>query len=177
MLKTLLATCLIVVLASPAFPQPDMPGPMESHEHLAGMGPMDRMEMGPMDRMGDMMGMCLDNAATIGLTQEQKNRLTPLHREMKKKQVRYKADAKLAEMELMEIMEVKDFDLEKASAATRKISDIKTAYHLDMLKLMKEVRTTLTDEQFQKLLQLKHRKMEKREMKKERKKPVKKMGM
>ena len=51
----------------------------------------------------------------------------------------------------MEIMEVKDFDLEKASAAVKKIADIKTAHHLEMLKAMKEMRAVLTDEQFKKM--------------------------
>jgi len=51
----------------------------------------------------------------------------------------------------MEIMEVKDFDLEKAGAAVKKIADLKTAHHLEMLKAMKEMRTMLTDDQFKKM--------------------------
>jgi Spy/CpxP family protein refolding chaperone len=51
----------------------------------------------------------------------------------------------------MEIMEVKDFDLEKASSAVKKITEIKAAHHLKMLKAMKEMRTILTDEQFKKM--------------------------
>ena len=77
--------------------------------------------------------------------------MRPLHREMQKKQVRFKADRKIAEIELMEIMEVKDFDLEKAGSAVKKIAEIKTAHHLEMLKAMKEMRTILTDEQFKKM--------------------------
>jgi len=65
-------------------------------------------------------------------------------------------------------MEVKDFDLEKASAAGKKIADINAAHHLEMLKSMKEVRTILTDEQFEKM-----RKM--MPMKMGAKKPAKKM--
>jgi len=169
MLKALLTLCLVAIFASPALSQ------MPMHEHMENHGPM--MEMGSMDRMGDMMGMCLDNAEKIGLTAEQISKVTPLHREMKKKQVRYKADIKLAEMELMEIMEVKDFDLEKATAATRKISDSKSAYHSDMLKLMKEVRSILTEEQFKKLQKMRHSKMEMnmKDMKMDGKKPAKKM--
>jgi len=45
-------------------------------------------------------------------------------------------------------MEVKDFDLDKANTAVKKIEDIKTAQHLEMLKTMKDMRTILTDEQF-----------------------------
>jgi hypothetical protein len=66
-------------------------------------------------------------------------KMKPLHREMQKKQIRSKADLKLAEIELMEIMEVKDFDLDKATSAVKKIEDIKTAQHLEMLKAMKDM--------------------------------------
>jgi Spy/CpxP family protein refolding chaperone len=51
----------------------------------------------------------------------------------------------------MDIMEVKDFDLEKAESAVKKITEIKTAHHLEILKNMKEMRTILTDEQFNKM--------------------------
>ena len=124
--------------------------------------------MGNMDRMGDMMGMCLEHADKIGLTDEQIKKITPIHREMQKKQIRFKADLKIAEIELMEIMEVKDFDLEKATAAVKKIADMKTAHHLEMLKSMKEVRSILTDEQFQKMKKMMPMKMGE-------KKPAKKM--
>jgi Spy/CpxP family protein refolding chaperone len=67
----------------------------------------------------------------------------------------------------MEIMEVKDFDLEKASAAVKKIADIKTAHHLEMLTAMKEMRSILTDEQF--------KNMKKMHMEMDEKKPVKRM--
>jgi Spy/CpxP family protein refolding chaperone len=49
---------------------------------------------------------------------------------------------------MKEIMEVKNFDLEKAGAAVKKSADIKTAYQLEMLKAMKEVHSILTDDQF-----------------------------
>jgi len=104
-----------------------------------------------MDKMGDMMGMCLEHADEMGLTDDQVMKMKPIHREMQKKHVRFKADVKIAEMELMEIMEVKDFDLEKASSAVKKIEAIKTAHHLEMVKAMKEVRSNLTDDQFKKM--------------------------
>lgn len=98
-----------------------------------------------------MTDMYLRNADKIGLTDEQIKNIMPIHHEMNKKQARFKADVKIAAIELIEIMEVKDFDTEKANAAIKKIADIKIAYSLDMLKSMKEVRTILTDEQFQKI--------------------------
>jgi Spy/CpxP family protein refolding chaperone len=122
---------------------------------------------GPGEMMGDMMSRCLENAEKLGLSEEQINKIKPIHREMQKKQARYTADLKIAQIEMKEIMEVKDFDLEKASAQVKKIADIKTAQHLEMLKLMKEVHSILSDEQF--------KKMKKMHMKMEGNKPGKKM--
>ena len=130
---------------------------MSMKEHREGHGQM--MEMGNMDKMGDMMGMCIEHADQMGLTDDQIMKMKPVHREMQKKQARFKADLKIAEIELMEIMEVKDFDLEKASSAVKKIEEIKTAHHLEMLKGMKEMRTMLTDEQFKKMKKMMPMKM------------------
>lgn len=149
MKKTVLLLLASVVFAVPASAQM-MDRPMMG----SGEGYGQMMGMGHMDRMGDHMGMCLDQADKLGLTDEQAKKITPIHREMKKKQIKFKADLKLAELEHMEIMEVKDFDLEKANASVKKIADMKVAQHLDMLKSMKEVRSILTEEQFQKMKKL-----------------------
>jgi hypothetical protein len=107
--------------------------------------------MGSMDGMGDMMGMCIAHADKMGLTDDQMMKMKPAHREMQKKQARFEADLKIAKLELAEIMEVKDFNLEKAGSAVKKIAEIKTAHHLEMLAAMKGIRTTLTDEQFKEM--------------------------
>jgi len=145
--KTLAAAALFALtIPVPAFSQMnDMS--MNKHQEMQGQ----TMEMGSMDKMDKMMGMCLVHADKMGLSKEQIAQMKPLHFEMQKKQVRFKADHKIAEIELMEIMDVKDFDLEKANAAVKKIEEIKTAHHLDMLKAMKEMRTNLTEEQFKKM--------------------------
>jgi Spy/CpxP family protein refolding chaperone len=164
MKKLALSLLLTVVFAVPAFSQmTDMP--MKGHKQM--------MEMGNMEKMGDMMGMCIEHADMMGLTDDQIMKMKPVHREMQKKQARFKADQKIAEIELMEIMEVKDFDLEKASSAFKKIAEIKTAHQLEMLKAMKEMRTILTDEQFKKMKKMMPMKM--MPMKKGEKKPAKKM--
>ncbi len=163
MKKMVISLLLTVGFALPAFSQ-TMDMPMK--EHREGHGQM--MGMGGMDRMGDMMGMCLEHADKLGLTDEQITKITPVHREMQKKQARFKADLKIAEIDMMEIMEVKDFDLEKANAAVRKIAELKAAHHLEMLKSMKEVRAVLTDEQFKKMKKMMPMKME-------GKKPARKM--
>jgi Spy/CpxP family protein refolding chaperone len=146
MKKIVLTLLLMVVFAAPAFSQM-MDKPMHEGHHRQGQ----MMEMCNMEKMGDMMDMCIKHAEKIGLTDEQTMKMKPLHSEMQKKDAQFKADLKIAEIELRDIMEVKDFDLEKASAAVNKISEIKTAHHLKMLKAMKEMRAILTDEQFKKM--------------------------
>ena len=145
MKKLFLPMALIVACAVPAYSQM-MEMPMHDGHGM--------MQMGGSDMMGMNMGMCLDHADKLGLSEEQRNKLIPIHREMQKKQVRFKADLKVAELELAEIMDTRDFDLEKASAAVKKINDLKTAHHLELLKSMKEVRANLTDAQFQKMKKL-----------------------
>jgi len=137
---------LVLTAAVPAFAQmTDMP----KGEHTVGHGPM--MGMGNMDKMDDMMGTCMAHAEMMGLTDDQLMKMKPIHSEMQKKHARFKADQKIAEIELMEIVEVKDFNLDNANTAVKKIEGVKTAHHLDMLKSMKEMRTILTDEQFKKM--------------------------
>ena len=160
MKKIVLSLLLMVVFAVPAFSQmKDMP--MKGHGQM--------MEMGNMDMMGDMMSMCMGHADMMGLTDDQMIKMKPAQREMQKKQARFKADLKIAKIELMEIMEVKDFDIEKGNSAVKKIADIETAHHLEMLKAMKEMRTILTDEQFKKMQKM-------MPMKTGEKKPAKKMN-
>ena len=120
--------------------------------------------------MGGMMGKCLQYADKLGLSDEQINKIKPIHREMEKKQARFMADLKIAQIEMMEIMEVKDFDLAKATAQVEKIADMKTAHHLEMLKSMKEVRSIFTADQFKKMKKMMPMMMD-------RNKPPKKMMM
>lgn len=142
MKKILLPLLLVVFWIVPAFSQM-MDMPMMAHGGGHGQG----MEKGGMDMMeGDMI--CMEHARHLGLTDDQIIKMKPIHREIQKKQIRFRADLKIAGMELMEIIEVKDFDLDKANSAAKKIENIKTAQHLEMLKAMKEIRTILTDEQF-----------------------------
>lgn len=147
------AALLSLNLANPAYSEmKDMSKKdhrQEGHGQMMETGHMDKSRMG--DMMGDMMGMCFEHADKIGLSDDQNKKIKPLKSDMQKRQVRFKADLKIAEIELMEIMEVKDFDLDKASSAINKISERISAHHLEMLKTMKEMRTVLTNEQFAKM--------------------------
>ena len=161
MKKLFLLLLLTVGFAIPAFAQmSDMPRMehRDRHERMMGMDDMgcmgcmgDMGRMRDMGRMGDMMGMCIEHAGELGLSDDQLMKMNHMHREMQKKQIRFKADLKIAEIELMEILEVKDFDMEKAGAAVKKIEGIRTARQMDMLKNMKEMRKNFTDEQFKKM--------------------------
>ena len=144
-----IVTAVALLVLTAAVPATAQMADMPMKGHGMGHGPM--MAMGQMDRMGDMMGMCLEHAEMIGLTDDQLAKMKPIHSEMAKRQAQFEADLKIAEIELMEIVEVKDFNLERANSAARKIEGIKTAHHLEMLKAMKEMRELLTDEQFKKM--------------------------
>ena len=153
MKKILFSLLLTVVFAVPAFSQmADMP--MKGH----GGGHGQMMGMGNLDMMGGDM-MCMEHAHHMGLTDDQITKMKSMRREMQKSQIRSKADLKIAEIELMEIMEMKDFDLDKARAAIKKIGDMKTAQHLEMVKAMKDMRAILTDEQFKKMCKMMPMKM------------------
>jgi Spy/CpxP family protein refolding chaperone len=147
-----------VALLALSVPMPAMAGMKDMKQHGAGNG--QSMEMGNLDHMGDMMGHCLERADKMGLSEEQLLKMKPLHREMQKRQLRFAADQKIAEIDLAEIMEVKDFDLEKASAAVKQIAELKTAHHLEMLKAMKQMRSILTDDQFKEMKKMMAMKMD-----------------
>lgn len=164
MKKLFFAMALTVACAAPAYSQMMDMTMMGQHQHRGAM-----MGGGAADWMGANMGTCLAQADKLGLTEEQQRKLTPIHREMQKQQARFRADLQVAELELAEIMDTRDFDLEKASAAVKKINDIKAAHHLDMLKSMKEVRANLTDAQFQKMKKMMPMKMEKKPARKMKK--------
>ena len=158
MKRMITALLLTAALAVPAFAQAnelEMKG-----QHPARDRSMAACGMDHMDQMAQMMGSCLEHAHKLGLTDEQSDKLAALHRTVQKGEVRAQADAKIAEMELMEIMEVKDFDFEKAKIAVLKIAEIRSTQHLEMLKTMKEVRNLLSDEQFAKMKQMMRSRMQ-----------------
>lgn len=145
MKKMVFLLLVTIIYAVPAYSQM-MDKPMIGKGVSCGQ----MMTMCDIDGMGDM-DQCLEHADKLGLTDEQLKKITPIHREMKKKHIRFKADLQIAELEDIELREVKDFDLEKAIASVKKIADLKVAHQMDMLKSMKEVRSILNEEQFQKM--------------------------
>jgi len=128
MRKLMLSLVLTVVLAVPAFSQ-----------------------MMNMNHMGDMGGLCIEHADLLGLTDGQVAKMKPLHYEMHKNMARFNADLKIAEIEHMEIMDVKDIDMDKARASVDKMEGLKKAHQMAMIVIMKDMRTILTYDQFKKM--------------------------
>jgi len=154
MKKMILALILSTALAVPGFAEAQKPlkGQMITNPHKgmgtgSGYGYGYGRGTGSMDRMENMVGMCLAHIDQMGLSSEQQAKIKPIRREMLRKQVQFKAERKLAEMDLAEIMSEKDFDLEKASTAVKRISDIKTRHHLEMLKYIKQVHSIVPEGQ------------------------------
>ena len=52
--------------------------------------------------MDDMVGMCIGHADMMGLTDDQLMKMKPVNIDLQKKQARFKADLKIAQIELME---------------------------------------------------------------------------
>lgn len=127
-----------------------------SHMHDSNKMGMGMMGMGMMGyHMEEMVGACLSHASEINLSDEQIKKLQPLHREIQKILAKFRADMKIAELDLMEVMDVKDFDLQKAEEISKKITELRFAEHKELLRIMKEVRSILTEEQFQKMKKMK----------------------
>lgn len=152
MKKILSALLMTAVFAVPAYA--DMHGKeMKEHKKCECQEQMGKCQM---HRRGDMLGMLIKHADKVGLTADQVVKLKDIQRGKERKEIRSEADLKLARLDLKELMEVKNFDLEKANTQVQKISDIKKAQHLEMLKSVKEARGILTDAQFKKISEMKH---------------------
>lgn len=109
------------------------------------------MDLGYMDKMSAMMVRCIGHAYEMGLSDDQIKNIKPVHSEMQKKQAQFIADLRIAEIELMETLEVKNFDMENASNAVNQIAEITKIHHLEMLKAIKKMRDIFSDQQFKEI--------------------------
>jgi len=107
-----------------------------------------------MDDINETMGACIEYAYEIGLADDQILKMKPVYSAMQKKQARFKADMKITEIELMEIMEVKNFDIQKASSVVNKNSTIKKELHYEILKSVQSLREILTDQQYKEICKI-----------------------
>jgi len=145
-LMPLMVVFLSLSMIVPVFSQ--MKGPITEYKEE------NRRIIG-MDNMGDIAAIFIEHADEMGLTDDQILKMEPVQSEMRKKYAQFKVNLKIAETELIETMDVKYFDLKNADSAVIKISEIKIAHRLEMLKAMKEIWAILTDEQFNKIKKMK----------------------
>ena len=108
------------------------------------------VEMRTMSRMGAIMGRYIKHVENLALTEDQIMKIIPVHDEMQKKEAKFKADLKIAQIELTESALKKPYQVRNNSAVTN-IADIKEAHHVQLLKALKEMRIVLTDEQLRKM--------------------------
>ena len=108
------------------------------------------LEMRSMSRMGAVMGRNIKHAENLALTEDQIMKIMPVHNQMQKKEAKFKADLKLAQVELTENA-LKKPDQVRSNSAVTNIADIKEAHHVQLLKALKEMRIVLTDEQLRKM--------------------------
>lgn len=139
-----LSLLLSLCFSTPAYAQDEMKPMNEYKEEQCVMTKN-------MNQIGNTLSMCIENAHALNITDAQLQTIKPLHSEMQKKNARFRAEMKIAEIDLRDIMDVKDFDLGKANAGAQHIGQIQTTHHLEMLKTMKEMRAVLTNEQFLKM--------------------------
>ncbi|NTV15222.1 MAG: hypothetical protein HGA96_15025 [Desulfobulbaceae bacterium] len=107
-----------------------------------------------MDDINEIMGACIEFAYEMGLADDQILKMKPVYSEIQKKQARSKANLKITEIELMEIMEAKNFDIQKAISVVNKNASLKKELHYEMLKSMQELRAILTDQQYKEVCKI-----------------------
>jgi len=103
--KLVLSLLLTAVFVVPAFSQMSM----SMEEHQEGYG-----QIRELSTTAKVIGMCTEHPDKLALTDERIMKMKSADTEMKKKEARLTAELRIADKELMEIMEVEDFDLEKA---------------------------------------------------------------
>lgn len=88
---------------------------------------------------------------SLGLDDRQKEQVQAVHMNMRKNDIRGRADIAVAEIELREILLRDPVDLNAAEAKLKHIESLKTALHFGRIKAHEEVKAILTPAQKKKL--------------------------
>jgi len=87
----------------------------------------------------------------LDLTQEQKDELKSLRSEGQKKMIQLRADAKLAHVELRELMQQKNPNQRAVTKAVEKVNDTRSKITMNRVQQKLSMNKILTEEQLQKL--------------------------
>ncbi len=124
---------------------------------MMGKGMGDMMDAGMPKMMGaGKMGMMkqrmahmffLDRIDELGLTPEQTNKLKALHSECRRDNIRNSAEAKIARLELTDLLAANDWSLKDVEPRVRKVQKLEGDIQVRHLKALSDARKVLTPEQ------------------------------
>ncbi len=102
----------------------------------------------------DKLGFYTKFADELGLSNSQVKKLEAIWYNHKKVAISRKADLKIAQLELKNILSQQPTDFKKANAKIAEIGSLEKALRLDHLQSIEKARKVLTPEQFKKLSEL-----------------------
>ena len=96
----------------------------------------------------------MDYKSSLGLSDEQWARLKPLQLEYKKSTIMEEAKIRVAEAELYDLTDNRNFDTAKVEEKLKEIEALKTQLAVTRYESLKKTGAILTDAQYEKLLQM-----------------------
>ena len=138
------------------------PGGMMGQGGMGTMGPqmMRGMMGGGMQGMPEGMRMLRPSQlvrrlkAELGLSDEQVKQLTQIFSQMTKARIKQRADIRIAELELGELLEADPVDMGQVEGKLKAIEGLRTTLRLSLIKAHEQAKGILTPEQRQKLERL-----------------------
>ncbi len=99
----------------------------------------------PADR--PWLTMMLDHRSELGLTPEQVSRLEALRGEFARDAIRRDADIRIAEMDLVALLDQEPLDLAQVEAKVREVAQLRAELRIAQLRAIEQGKTLLTAEQ------------------------------
>ena len=164
---TAVAAGFILMISTPIMGQSGMmgPGPMEppgsvrespprGPSGMTGSGVMGMMEGGGMGGHGGMRGpghMLRMLKAELALSEGQEKQLKDLLYQVEKAHITQRADVRVAELELQQLLEADPVEMAKVEGKLKEVEGLRTALRLNLIKAHEQAKSLLTPEQRQKL--------------------------
>jgi Spy/CpxP family protein refolding chaperone len=138
-------------------------GSMKGHEGMMGHGSKkDGHTMG-MEGYGGRHGTPFDVdmfKERLQLTDEQMDKLRKLRTDYRKEMIKRKANLRIAELELWELMESKNIDMARTEKKVKDIGAMQADLMLYRIKVLQETRKFLSEEQYEQFRDLGFRSMQ-----------------
>jgi Spy/CpxP family protein refolding chaperone len=156
----MVAIVSIISLAALAYGQMGGPGMGSGMMGGCGMGGpgMGSGMMGGCGMGGDrMMGgehPMWRHLMSLNLDEQQKNALREIKSRMMKETIKSMADAKIVQIELMDLLSKEPVDMKAVEAKLNQLEKLRTEMHLSHIKAMEEMKAKLTPEQRKKFREM-----------------------